>query len=236
MVVDSGSTLFGTPLSLSAEGKPLVEAMNIMEYDAMNVSAQDLVLGIDTLLALSEQAHFPFVSANLVKEDGSLVFEPYTIVNKGNLRIGVIGIIEPIEEILTQAPDMKGIIRTLDPAQTLEQYIGELTPQVDLIVVLSHLGLTRDKTLATIPGIDVIIGGGDRIVMKEPVRVGSTIIVQQGFQGEWIGRTVLELDNHHDTIASTTEYIALTSEYQDDPELAKLVARWEALYPTPTSE
>ncbi|MCE5259379.1 MAG: hypothetical protein LLG44_10040 [Chloroflexi bacterium] len=234
VILDSGDALFGTSLSISAQGEPIIEAMNALGYDAMGIGAQDLLLGLDTLLARRDQAVFPFLSANLVKADGTLVFEPYVIINKGNMRIGVISVIEPIEEILTHAPDVQGVLNTLDAADVVKRYAAELDGKVDVVVVLSHLGIARDKTLAQISGVDVIIGGGDRTLMDEPVRAGNAIIVQQGYQGEWIGRTILSLDEQGQMAAATTEYIALGPDVADDVDMAKLIERWDALYPTPT--
>ncbi len=200
----------------------------------MGIGAQDLMLGLDTLLERRDQAVFPFISANLVKADGSLVFNPYVIINKGSIRIGVISVVEPIEEIITHAPDMQGVLNTLDAADAVKRYIAELDGKVDIVVVLSHLGIARDKTLAQIPGVDVIIGGGDRTLMDEPVREGNAIIVQQGYQGEWVGRTTLSLDDQGQMAATTTEHIALGPDVADDADMAKLIERWNALYPTPT--
>ncbi|MHB9033194.1 MAG: bifunctional UDP-sugar hydrolase/5'-nucleotidase [Anaerolineae bacterium] len=210
--------------------------MNAMRYDALNVGALDLMLGVDTLLERQAQATFPFISANLVKPDGTLLLKPYVIVPKNNLRIGIIGLSAPIEEVLMRAPDVRDQLKTLDATIEAQRYVAELQDKVDIVVVLSRLGSKRDALLAeAVPGIDLIIGGEDRTVMDTPQRIGNTIIVQQGFQGEYLGQTEVTLDNKGQVSAATTQAIALGPEIADDPAMAGLIQHWNALYRTPTS-
>jgi len=235
LVVDSGNTFFGTDLSFKAKGEPIVEAMNAMGYDAMAVGAMDLSLGIETFQALRSQAKFALVSANLLTADGKPLVDPYVVLERKGLRIGIIGLTEPDIELQQISPIILGQLSSQDPAEALKRYLPELRSQVDVVVVLSRLGLERDATLAKeIPGIDVIIGGNSRTLMDQPQQVGSTIIVQQGDNGEWIGRTVIDYNDQGQINSATTEGASLGPDIKDDPNLVALVARWAQLYPSPT--
>jgi 5'-nucleotidase/UDP-sugar diphosphatase len=70
--------------------------------------------------------------------------------------------------------------------------LPELRKKADLIVVLSHLGLSGDMKLAQkVRGIDVIIGGHTHTKLLQPVTVGATIIAQAWEHGKALG--VLDL-------------------------------------------
>ena len=82
-------------------------------------------------------------------------------------------------------------------------------------------------------GIDMIIGGNTRKLMPQPERVGDTLIIQQGYLGEWVG--VLHVSYAQGKPAQTeVNVISLTPDYRDDPDVATLVRKYAELYPTPT--
>jgi len=224
-------------MSIQANGEPMLEAMNAMGYDAMGIGAYELLQGLDVFAARRAEANFPFVSANLLTRDGTLLAEPYIIVERGGIKVGIIGITEPDGEIFMRTSGLTGMLKTRDAADTLAEYIPLVRAKADIIVVLSRLGLDRDRTIAgEVPGIDVIIGSNARTLMEKPERVGDTIIVQQGYQGEWLGRTEIAYDEGWKIVTAETLSIALTPDYPDDPELAEIARRWNELFATPTPE
>lgn len=237
LVLDSGNTLFGTDLSFKAKGEPIVEAMNAMGYDAMVVGAMDLSLGIETFQSRRVQAKFAIVSANLLTADGKPFVDPYVVLERKGLRIGIIGITEPDVELQQISTAIRGQLSSQDPVEALKRYLPELRSKVDVVIVLSRLGLERDAVLAkAVPGIDIIVGGNSRTLMQQPQQVGSTLIVQQGYNGEWIGRTAIQYDDQGQVSKATTEGASLGADIKDDPELAALVKRWAQLFPSPTPE
>lgn len=234
LVVDAGNALLGTDMSLQSEGRVMVEAMNAMNYDAMAVGRLDLALGLDVFQARHAEADFPVLSANLTTTDGKLIFDPYTIVERQGLRIGIIGITDPN---LSDVAPIVGVVEALDPTEAVQQYVGELQSQVDVILVLSNLGLEYDKALAeAVPGIDIIVGGGSRTLMENPDQVGDTLIVQQGYLGEWVGKLSIAYDAAGKVTASREEMVALTADIADDADMAALYQKWVQLYPSPTPE
>lgn len=68
-----------------------------------------------------------------------------------------------------------------------------LKGKVDLVVVLSDMGMARDQRLATeIPGIQLILGGHDGRFLSSPHREGSTWIFQSYQKGMYLGRLTLQ--------------------------------------------
>ena len=61
LVVDSGNTLMGDPLSLRSEGRVIVHAMNAMGYDALGVGTGELMKGPEVLRQRIGEATFPSI-------------------------------------------------------------------------------------------------------------------------------------------------------------------------------
>ena len=233
LVLDAGGSLTGRPVSIRSQGRNIVEAMNAMGYDALALGRSELDMGLDALRERAAEASFAFLSANLVSsESGELLFEPYVVFESGGARVGVIGLSEPAA---AQAARVAGQAEVLDPSETAQRYVLALRPDVDILIVLSHLGLEADAELARgVPGIDIIVGGSSRRLLREPERVGNTLIVQQGYLGEWMGRLEATFDEFGEPVQYAEQVITLGPDFADDAEVAEIVDRWNALYPTPT--
>jgi 2',3'-cyclic-nucleotide 2'-phosphodiesterase (5'-nucleotidase family) len=232
LVLDAGNALFGAWVSFRSQGRVIVEGMNAMGYDAMVVGAADLAMGLDALREREAEASFAFLSANVMPAGGGApMWEPYTIIERDGLRVGVIGITDP--EAASTA-EVRGVIAVEDPTLAAARHVAELRDQVDLLVVLSRLGLDRDMVLAqAVGGIDIIVGGSSGRLMREPERVGDTLVIQQGYRGEWLGRLTARFDERGIPDAYSVVPIILGPEYGDDAAMAEMVSRWSALHPTP---
>jgi len=233
LVLDAGGTLVGQWLSLKTDGRVMVEAMNLMGYDALTLGQMDLALGLDVLKERQAEAKFPFLSANVVSvTDKKPFFQPYITLERQGVRIGIIGLSEPQS---VQVPGLSDLAMVLNPADAAKQYVAELRDKVDILILLSHLGLEDDKALAqTVPGIDIIVGGKTLQLMRQPEEVGNTLIVQQGYRGEYAGHLKATFDAQGVPNDFSEEIISLTEDYADDEEVAGVVRKWAALYPSPT--
>ena len=206
LLVDAGDFCQGTPYFNYYHGRVELDAMNRMGYDAGTLGNHEFDNGLDTLAAVLQTAKFPIVCANYdftgtVMEG---VVKPYTIVQKGQLKIGIFGL----------GCDPKGIIadKNFEPAVYLDPYpvaqamADTLRAQgCDIVVCLSHMGTygkaeedVCDVQLAKhTRGIDVIIGGHTH-KLYDNLRVanldGDSIpLAQMGKSGVYLGKIVLNL-------------------------------------------
>jgi 2',3'-cyclic-nucleotide 2'-phosphodiesterase (5'-nucleotidase family) len=230
LLLDAGGTLFGQSLAMASKGQVIVEAMNRMDYDALTVGELDLQLGLDILQQRAQDMHFPLLSCNVVgAQDGKPVFSPYVVVERNGIRVGFLGVSE------AELPTLANVARVLDPLATVHQYLPEVRAQSDIVIVLSHLGLEMDTTLAQLePGIQVIVGGKSRRVLSAPEMVGTTVIVQAGYDGEWVGRLDVAFDGQGRAVEPQVEIITLGAEVADDPVMAALVDSYKERFPTST--
>src|SRR5699024_12738274 len=77
------------------------------------------------------------------------------------------------------------------------KYVKELQEkEVDLIVVLSHLGFPQDvKMMEEVKGIDICLSGHTHNRLSKPVQINDTIIIQSGSQSSFIGKIDLTVDD-----------------------------------------
>lgn len=233
LLLDAGNTLFGEMLALKSEGRVIVEAMSAMGYDAMTVGALDLSKGVSVLLERAKEARFPILSANMVsRSDKKPLLQPYTILERDGVRYGILGLTE--HDAVT-APSAAEVIDVLDPVATARQYLPEIQEQSDMVIVLSHLGVEEDKALAqAVPGIQIIVGGRTRKLLRPAEVAGDTVIVQMGYDGEWMGRLDIAWDAQGQRSEPLVEIVDLGPDVADDPEMVALVKTWNDRFPQPT--
>ena len=101
ILLDAGDLLQGNPFTFVAARvapdtiNPIIAAMNAMHYDAAAIGNHEYNYGVPYLERAVAQAHFPFLSANTYRPDGSHAFRPWTIVERQGVKIGIIGATTP---------------------------------------------------------------------------------------------------------------------------------------------
>jgi len=130
LLLDGGNTLFGSqPLAKQTQGQAIVEAMNLLGYDAMVLGSEDFWLGLDVLRQRMEEAQFPILSANVVMAETDQLFAtPYVIKEIADHKVALIGLTN--QEAASAAG---GDIVVLDPLETLENLMGEVSAKADVI-------------------------------------------------------------------------------------------------------
>ncbi|MFQ6616575.1 MAG: hypothetical protein ACE5HZ_07385 [Fidelibacterota bacterium] len=107
-----------------------MDGYNIIGCDALNVGTNDFGAGLDFLMNLKESAEFPFISANIVREDsGELLFDPYVIVGNGDLTFAVIG-------LTTTLPRNVENLGLRDPVAEGKKFLQDLSAETDYQIIL----------------------------------------------------------------------------------------------------
>jgi len=168
--------------------------MDRMGYAAAAIGEMDLYLGLDLLRSLNDMTKVRFLSANLTDNKGKTLFEPYRLIKAGDITVGVIGLTaNPVDKKLFSLRMPGATVK--EPFSAVAEAIEEIGGKCDLIVLLSNIGYSKNLDLADIvPGIDVIISGGSKRLMKRPVILNKTLVSSGFYQGRVIGRLLVHLD------------------------------------------
>lgn len=201
VLLDAGDLLTGGPVGdmvwHGVSGGYLIRFMNLLGYDAMTAGNHDFDLSVENLLAMERLAVFPILGANLSLTNGtSLLSSGWTLLERGGLDIGVIGLVtDGLHRVTPKDVASRVVVRSAiavgDSLATL------LDAKSDLLVVLSHCGLRSDRLIAEAlaPRIDVIIGGHSHDRVDPPEDHNGVIITQAGSKLRYLGRLDLEVED-----------------------------------------
>lgn len=224
IALDNGDTFHGTFPVVQSQGRALVPVLKALGFDAMTAH-WDFAYGPDHLRRLVDDLGYPLLAINCYDQDsGSLSFPPSHILERGGLRIGVIGIAATIVD-KTMPPHFSTGIRLTLGNEELPGHIERLRNEelVDLIVLLSHLGFPQDvKLAAEVDGIDVVLSGHTHNRLYEPVTVNGAVIIQSGCHGAFAGRLDVEISNGR-MISVTHRLIPLDDAIAPDPAVRRMV-------------
>jgi len=229
LLLDAGDSLFGDRLlGQQTQGKGVVEAMNLLGYDAMALGGGDMRLGLDTLRQRMAEAEFSFLSANVVLSGTETLFtEPYVIKEMGDYRVAIIGLTEP-----GAADVVQGAVTVLNPIETARRYVAEVSSKAGVIIVLSHIGVEENMKLAEeVEGIDLIVSGAGQVLPGQAVQNETTgaLIVQAevpspGHTGRMVGAARLQIDSQGEIKDHQWAAVVLTPDFADDPEMRALLS------------
>ncbi|WP_272701634.1 bifunctional metallophosphatase/5'-nucleotidase [Desulfovibrio sp. Fe33] len=169
ILLHAGDAVQGGLYFMRYGGRPEMELLDRLEFDAFAPGNHEFDRGASFLAGMLQYAKVPVVCANL---DASAVpalaarVRPYTIVERGGDRIGVIGLLTPETRVISSP----GEVQFRDVVHAAALLVRELEARgVNKIVLLTHQGFAEDKRLAAeVPGVDVVVGGHSHTLLGNP--------------------------------------------------------------------
>ena len=198
---EGGDIMLGKKGSLQ-NGHAEYGSLAALGFDAGVLGNHDFDGGVSVLAKLGPELKFPVLASNITFKDAVIdsFYPKMKIIKKGDVSVGVFGLVTPGLKALISDPDGFDIER--DIVKKAGECVRDLRAQgVDAVVALNHIGLDLDKKLAaSVPGIDVIVGGHSHDAVKEPLFIknpqGSrTLIGQAGLNGSYAGRFDVTVDD-----------------------------------------
>ena len=202
LVLDNGDLIQGNPMGdyiayergmKDGDMHPIVEAMNVVGFDAATIGNHEFNYGLDFLMKSMAGAGFPVVLSNVATTQGAsprddkTLFRPYVILDREitdgsgvahSIRIGIIGFTPP--QIMNwDRRHMEGNVQARDIVATAEAFVPEMKEAgADIVIALSHSGIgpaqhsdgmeNASVPLAAVPGIDVIMTGHHHLEFPGP--------------------------------------------------------------------
>ncbi len=215
--LDSGDAFQGAPVFNLFKGEAEMRALSLAGMDAEVLGNHEFDLGAKNLFEkIDSWSQFPHLAANYAWDDSrqspSLKdrIQPFELFDLDGLKVAVIGMgNEDTLSSIYEGGNSLGF-RPVENAVALDTYTRLLRPLVDLVVVISHIGLDGDEGLTaaeaedlniTVPGVDLILGGHLHIVTNPPKLLpnddGSeycktnncqTLLVHSGAFAKYVGR------------------------------------------------
>ncbi|MGM0665793.1 MAG: bifunctional metallophosphatase/5'-nucleotidase [Bacteroidota bacterium] len=219
ILLDNGDNLQGSPAVYyynfvdTSSVHLWARVLNYLDYDAATVGNHDIEAGHQVYDRIRDEYDFPLLAANAVVEGtGNPYFTPYTIIEKGGLKVAVMGLITPgvpgwLPGILYEGIEFR------DMVETAEKWMPEIEKEnPDLVVGLFHAGwdesyegeegsyMNNNASLAVakkVEGFDIVIIGHDHDTLNEFVisEAGdSVLILDAGSRAGYLGVAELVLE------------------------------------------
>ncbi|MDY6131827.1 MAG: bifunctional UDP-sugar hydrolase/5'-nucleotidase [Candidatus Limivicinus sp.] len=197
VLVDNGDAVQGDTIGTLSNGEYIIDIMNEVGYDVATPGNHEFDYGMEQFFALTEQANFPYVSANFVDNDGNTVLDPYVIKDVAGVKIAFVGISTP-KTITTSTPkyfqdDNGNYIYSFQQDETGEKLYAAVQSAVDaaraegaqFVIALAHLGIEEDcspwtssEVIVNTTGIDAVLDGhshsmiqGEKVKNKDGAEV-----------------------------------------------------------------
>lgn len=186
-------------------------------FDAVTLGNHDFDLGPAPLQQMLDKAFaagsFPVLSANAVLDDPAVHglkkhVAAYTIKHVGTRTVGIFGLTTPSTNLISNpAP----VVLDTNIVPIAAAMVDTLKRRgCDVIICLSHLGLTLDRLLAGyVPGIHLIVGGHDHYLLGKAVHAldpagDTTWIVQANAFYMNVGLVRLRVDGREVRLVECT--------------------------------
>ncbi len=232
--LDAGDEFQGTPASNLAYGRPVTALFNALGLTASAIGNHEFDWGQDTLRARMRQAHYAMLGANVHFSDGRNVpwIRADTIVERGGVKIGIVGIATPLTPSTTKAVNVTGL-RFDDPVATVNAHAKSLRARgAELVIVVEHDGAfcardtgcrgeIIDLAQRLTEPVDAIVSGHTHSLVNTTVK--GIPIVQALSSGRAIG--VIDLPVDARARDATHEYVRIvnTDSITADPAIETLL-------------
>jgi len=200
VLVDAGDTWSGAPVGSITQGKVMEEYFRSLGYDAVVPGNHEFDKGEEIPIRMAAGMGQKFVCANLFKEGTEDLVdwvEPYRVVNRAGLRVGVVGVITPGTKYMAFEANIAGLeFHPMLPA--LERWRDHLydAEKVDVVIAVVHEGLPYDAQAEWKALQDRVAAGEDiranirgamdlaHVLDRVPVIVGGH--THRGYRQPWI--------------------------------------------------
>lgn len=196
---DCGDSLSGSQ-TVYHRNEPIITELDRAHVTAQAIGNREFHYLYPLLRARAEKMEHPLVCTNLIDtKQRDLPFVPKIVLrqaqdDKPDVVIHVVGLLIMQYAVGSVYERVFGW-RFLDPWDAIAPYAEQIPPG-EMLVVLSHVGLSLDRKLAQrVPRIDVILGGHSHDTLFKPEVVDGVPIVHAGPYGQYVSRTELEYDD-----------------------------------------
>ena len=210
IILDAGDLFFTTP-KLSDKNREsefyragvILDGYEKIGCDAINVGHYELAAGLAFLKKMDNECNIPFISANLRDATtGKLLFDPYVIIERLDLKIGIVGVTD-------MKPDTMEAVSVDDYITAGNKVVDKIKNEVDLIAVLVNIERGAQQTLPnTFTDADFIYTSGGTHLTRptNPQKDGGPYLYSFGKQGKYMSIITALIQNAEKEIVDVSGY------------------------------
>lgn len=239
ITLDAGDQFQGSLFYTTYKGKVEGEFMNKIGFDLMAVGNHEFDNGPDVLADFVDLVEFPVICGNITVADGEKLagkIQEWAVLEVGGEKIGVLSVLTPDTAIIA-APGPNVSFR--DDIEYLKEAVTRIRAEgVNKVLLLSHVGFTRDQEIAAqVEGISAIVGGHSHTLLsntEEGAPAYATLvqnpagkavpIVQAGSYSKHLGDLSLTFDEDGYVAEASGDTVILDASIKPDAEIEARIA------------
>lgn len=198
----------GSVAELLSGGLSTIEVTQGMQFDVRVIGNHDFAWSLEELLAFTHDEYGDVLLSNVTytgEPASDFGAVPFAIKQVGCLRVGFAGFVStPWDERDMTIPEnfYPELPANYDFVAQAQAIVDAHRSEVDLLVLLNHIGIGDDTMVARmVPGIDIILSAHSHTLTGSPLVVGDTLIIQTGAFAQFIGRLDIDYDLATHTIS-----------------------------------
>lgn len=234
IMVDAGDTIQGNFVETFKDGPiaPMMLGFNHMKYDAWVMGNHEFDFGLKTLNMNIEQFKGAALGGNIKRADGNPFLPAYTIVERGGVKVGIIGMDTPMTQAFAEGSDRLGGVTFTNPSLEVKKVINEIADQVDSIILVAHMGLDNENDIADTgvtdiananPELDAIVAGHMHTLVDKAV-VNGVIITEPDRHGRALSRIDLQFEERNGkfSLINKDSFTYKMKDMSSDSEMEKI--------------
>lgn len=242
--IANGDMMQGSAFSNMLLGEPAVASLNELHFDCFVLGNHEFDWSLDNLGVYKDndpsngELECPILCANLKSTTGEIpsYIEPYTIVEKGDLRVGIIGIIGDGEEKDISKVSI-GNYYFSDSVEAVNKWANYLQniEHVNSIIVASHAHeIEYNEQYVSTYLVDAIINGHDHQSVEETVTRfdnKKVPVIESNTKNKYdgVGKITLTFDNNKKYSSYSMEHFDNILYYDEDTNLANILAQYSTV-------
>ncbi|WP_255171027.1 bifunctional metallophosphatase/5'-nucleotidase [Natrononativus amylolyticus] len=188
-----GDDIAPSILGLEFEGEHMIPALNYMEPAVIGAGNHEFDFGVEVAEQRFAESEFPWVISNLLTDEGEPVpgTERWTTLEVGDHTVGVFGMgVEGFHGITDFPEDWE----VLGHEEATEQAVDALQDAgAEFIVCASHANTGDHPTIASVDGVDAVVGSHSGVVFDEPNEDHGAVISEFGDEFDHVGRLTFDV-------------------------------------------
>lgn len=160
ILVDAGDTIQGNFVETFKEEPidPMMLGFNEMNYDVWVLGNHEFDFGLNVLNRSLTQFKGTSLAGNIQRPDGNPFLPGYTIIERGGIKIGVIGMDTPMTQVFAEGTNRLEGMTFTNPTLEVKKIVKQIEGKVDAIVLVAHMGLDNENDIADTGVTDIANG------------------------------------------------------------------------------
>jgi hypothetical protein len=216
IVADAGGAPGGKSSYDRLKFEAVLQGELAMGLAAHNIGAAEAALGPDYLRKVAALLRVPFLTTNVVRDDGQPLAEPLRIVPAGGRNVALLGVLSP--------KFAAAGLRITSPREAILRTLRQAAGRYDAAIVLAYVPEEELQPLAEgLPEVDAVVGGptGQPVA---PRRVGPALVLSATRQGKFLAR--IDVPPVDSKVPWSGEIIELNDQFADDGQQLANVAKF----------